>query len=120
MHDFRKLNVWERAHRLTLGLYKATRSFPREELYGLTSQIRRSAASIGANLAEGCGRAGEREFQRFLLIALGSASALEYHLLLAADLGNLERSVYAQMDTEVTGVKRMIAGLLKRLKADSR
>ena len=120
MRDFRKLNVWGRAHRLTLELYKATRRFPREELYGLTSQIRRSAASICANLAEGCGRTGEKEFRRFLFIALGSASELEYHLLLAADLGNLERSAYAQMDTEVTGVKRMIAGLLKRLKADGR
>jgi four helix bundle protein len=120
MRDFRKLNVWERAHRLTLDLYKATRRFPKEELYGLTSQIRRSAASICANLAEGCGRTGEKEFRRFLFIALGSASELEYHLLLAADLGNLERSAYARMDTEVTGVKRMIAGLLKRLKADGR
>ena len=120
MRDFRKLKVWERAHRLTLALYKVTRRFPREELYGLTSQIRRSAASVCANIAEGCGRSGDREFRRFLLIALGSASELEYHLLLAADLGNLERPVYVQMDTEVTGVKRMIAGLLKRLNANSR
>lgn len=120
MRDFRKLDVWGRAHRLTLVLYQATRGFPREELYGLTSQIRRSAASICANLAEGCGRGGEREFRRFLLIALGSASELEYHLLLAADLGHLERPVHIQMNTEVTGVKRMLAGLLKRLKVDSR
>jgi len=120
LRDFRKLNVWARAHRLTLELYKGTRCFPREELYGLTSQIRRSAASIGANLAEGCGRRGDKEFRRFLLIALGSASELEYHLMLAADLGFLERSNYARLEAEVIGVKRMLSGLINKLKAESR
>jgi four helix bundle protein len=115
MQDFRKLNVWHRAHRLTLDLYQATRAFPKEELYGLTTQIRRSASSIGANLAEGCGRGGDREFRRFLLIALGSASELEYHLLLAADLGFLHHAQYEPMNTEVTGVKRMLSGLVHRL-----
>ena len=115
MRDFRKLNVWARAHRLTLALYPTTRSFPKEELYGLTSQIRRSAASIGANIAEGCGRSGDAELRRFLLIALGSASELEYHVLLAADLGYLRRRIYQELNTEVTGVKRMLSGLLRRL-----
>ena len=115
MRDFRRLHVWVRAHRLTLTLYETTRAFPREELYGLTSQVRRSAGSICANIAEGCGRSGEPEFRRFLLIALGSASELEYHVLLAADLGYLRRPVYQELNTEVTGVKRMLTGLLRRL-----
>lgn len=89
MKNFRDLNVWHKAHALTLAAYKRTASFPREEVYGLTSQIRRSAASIAANLAEGCGKRGNAEFQRFLNIATGSASELEYHFLLARDLGFL-------------------------------
>ena len=119
MRDFRKLKVWERSHQLTLTLYRATRSFPSDELYGLRAQIRRAASSIGANLAEGCGRRGDREFGRFLYIALGSASELEYHLILATDLGYLEVGGGAQLNQEVIEVKRMISGLLSKLKADS-
>ncbi len=86
MGDFRNLEVWRKAHGLTLAVYQATTSFPKEELYGLTSQIRRAAASIPANLCEGCGRNGNAEFARYCSIALGSANELEYHLLLAHDL----------------------------------
>jgi four helix bundle protein len=86
MKNFRDLQVWRKAHALTLRCYKATSDFPRHELYGITSQIRRCAASIAANIAEGCGKRGNAEFQRFLGIAAGSASELEYHLLLAHDL----------------------------------
>src|SRR5713226_5621353 len=86
MRDFRELKVWEKAHGLTLAVYTATARFPKEELYGLTTQIRRSCASIPANLAEGCCRSGDVEFARFLQIAMGSASELEYHVLLAHDL----------------------------------
>ena len=119
MQDFRKLKVWQRAHRLTLALYRATKGFPKEELYGLTSQIRRAACSVCANMAEGCGRKGDRELGRFLYIALGSASELEYHLLLAGDLGHLEHSVYAHLNREVVEVKRMVSGLHAKLKAES-
>jgi four helix bundle protein len=83
MQDFRDLRVWVLAHEVTLAVYRITAAFPREELFGLTSQIRRSAASIPANLAEGCGRNGNAEFARFCSIAMGSASELDYHLLLA-------------------------------------
>src|SRR5206468_7800270 len=86
MQDFRELRVWNTAHELTLAAYQITRGFPKSELYGLTSQIRRSAASICANIAEGCGRGSRRDFARLLQIARGSASELEYHLILAADL----------------------------------
>ena len=80
--DFHELKVWQKAHQLTLAVYQTTAGFPREELYGLTSQLRRASSSVGANLAEGCGRNGDAEFARFCSIAMGSASELEYHLLL--------------------------------------
>jgi four helix bundle protein len=83
MKDFRQLKVWQKSHQLTLALYKLTASFPREETYGLTAQIRRASSSISANLAEGCGRNGDAELARYCSIASGSASELEYHLLLA-------------------------------------
>jgi four helix bundle protein len=115
MRPFRKLVVWQKAHQLTVEVYQVTRTFPREEQYGLTSQIRRGAASIGANIAEGCGRGTARDFARFIQIALGSASELEYHLVLAADLGFIPREVYAVLDVAVTDIKRMLTGLLRRL-----
>ncbi len=92
MQEFRNLKVWEKAHALTLDVYKASRSFPREEMYGLTSQMRRASVSIGANIAEGACRRGDVDFARFLQMAAGSASEVEYHLLLARDLNLLEAS----------------------------
>jgi four helix bundle protein len=86
MKDFRNLKVWGKAHSLTLDVYATSRTFPREEIYGLTCQVRRAAASIGANIAEGCCRKGDAELGRFLQIAMGSASEVEYHCLLARDL----------------------------------
>ena len=118
MRDFKELKVWEKAHHLTLAVYKATSTFPREELYGLTSQIRRSCASIPANIAEGCGRGGDVEFARFLQIAMGSASELEYHLLLACDLNFLISSDYERLASEVTEVKRMLTSFIQKLNAD--
>jgi four helix bundle protein len=109
--------VWQRAHRLTLAIYKATAVFPKDELYGLTSQMRRSTTSIPANIADGCGRAGDAELGRFLNIAAGSASELEYHLLLAHDLRFLSKTDYDSLATEVSEVKRMLAGLLRKLSA---
>ena len=118
MKDFRELKVWEKAHQLTLAVYRATIVFPKEELYGLTSQIRRACASIPANVAEGCGRGSDAEFARFLQIAMGSASELEYHLLLARDLNLLNSSDYNQLAREVTEVKRMLTSFTQKLTAD--
>jgi len=118
MRDFRKLKVWEKAHDLTLQIYAATANFPREELYGLTSQIRRACSSIPANIAEGCGRSGEPEFGRFLHIGLGSASELEYHLLLAHDLGFLAQPDHRKLTAQVTEIKRMLTTLIQKLIAD--
>ena len=119
MKDFRNLKVWGKSHQLALGLYKTTKKFPKDEIYGLTSQIRRSSTSIPANIAEGCGRKGNAELSRFLQIAMGSASELEYHLLLAHDLGLLNDSDFKQLDTEVTEVKRMLTSFIQKLNADS-
>ena len=115
MRDFRELKVWQKAHQLTLAVYKATRNFPKEELYGLTSQIRRSCASIPANIAEGCGRTGAAELARFLKIALGSASELEYHLLLSHDLGLIETRANEELAASVVELKRMLTGFVQRL-----
>ena len=117
MKDFRDLQVWEKAHALTLAVYRATASFPPQEMYGLTSQIRRAAASVPANIAEGCGRQGDSELARFLQIAMGSASELEYHLLLSRDLDLLEMASYEALESGVIEVKRMLASLLKKLRS---
>ena len=118
MRDFRELKVWEKSHHLVLGVYKVTTRFPREEMYGLTSQIRRACISIPANIAEGCGRRGDAELSRFLQIAMGSASELEYYLLLARDLDFLKISDCDRLMSEVTEVKRMLASFLRKLRAD--
>ena len=90
MKDFRDLNVWRKAHEIALDVYRVTKSFPREELYALTSQMRRSGVSIATNIAEGCGKHSDADFARFVVIALGSASEFEYQVLLARDLGFLK------------------------------
>ena len=116
MQDFHDLKVWQKAHELTLAVYRITAGFPRDELYGLTSQLRRSCSSIPANLAEGCGRNGNAELARFCSIAMGSASESEYHLLLANDLKLLQPQDYKDLAERTTEVKRMLAKLLEKLK----
>lgn len=120
MRDFRKLKVWEKAHQLTLAVYRVTRAFPKEELYGLTSQTRRSCASIPSNMAEGCGRHGNNEFVRFLDIASGSASELDYHLLLARDLQLLTQPQYHDLAAKTTEVKQMLTSLIQKVRPERR
>ena len=119
MRDFRDLKVWLKSHLMTLAVYKATRDFPKDELFGLTSQIRRSCASVAANIAEGCGRSSEAELARFLEIAMGSASELEYHLLLSLDLNLLARLEHDKLNKQVVEVKQMLTSLIRKLRADS-
>ena len=118
MKDFRDLEVWKHAHQLTLEAYRQSKNFPPDERFGLTSQIRRCAASIPANIAEGCDRRGDGEFHRFLQIAMGSASELEYHLLSARDLEYLDRNIHVAMEQEAVRVKRMLAALLRKVDED--
>ncbi len=118
MKDFRDLHVWHKAHLMTLDVYKVTNRFPKQEMYGLTSQIRRCAASIAANIAEGCGKRGNGEFQRFLNIATGSASELEYHFLLARDLNFMNEIEYKALSSAIIEIKRMLASLALKVEAD--
>ena len=118
MKDFRKLKVWEKAHQLTLAIYAATKNFPKDELYGLVSQMRRAASSIPSNIAEGCGKSGDMDLARYMQIAAGSASELEYQLILARDLCYLDAVLHEQLTNQVTEVKRMLTTLIQTLKAD--
>jgi len=117
MRDFRKLQVWEKSHALVLGIYQTTRSFPKDELYGLTSQMRRASASIPANIAEGAGRESLLERVHFIQIANGSASELNYFLLLSRDLGYLPEENYKKFSSDLDEIGRMLTGLMKTLKA---
>jgi four helix bundle protein len=120
LRNYRDLEVWGKAHKLTLLLYQKSRSFPKEEFYGLTSQLRRSAISIGANLAEGCGRQTTPELARFVRIAMGSASELDYHLLLALDFGYLHADEHKVLSQELTRARKMLASLLATLESGTK
>jgi len=117
LQDFQELKVWRRSHDLTIAIYQATSSFPREEMFGLTRQIRSAAAFIGANIAEGCGRNGGADFARFLQIAAGSASELANHMLLARDLGFLTPDHVNPIYRELTEVRRMLMTLIQKVRA---
>jgi four helix bundle protein len=107
MKDFRDLKVWSKAHQLTLDVYRATAAFPREELFRLTSQMRRCCVSVGANIAEGCGKR--------LQIAAGSASELDYHLLLAHDLKFLAEPDYQTLATDLLYLRKMLTSLIQKI-----
>jgi len=111
MRNFQKLEVWRKSHELTLAIYRLTATFPSNERYGLTSQLQRASASIGANLAEGCGRETDADFKRFVQMAAGSACEVEYHLILARDLGLIVVETYDQLNDDINEIKRMLCGL---------
>jgi four helix bundle protein len=115
MQDFHNLDVWRRSHTLTLDIYRLTKAFPTDERFGLTSQLRRSSFSIGANLAEGCGRGTDADFSRHVQIAMGSACEVENFLLLARDLEYMPDERHLELQEEVTRIKRMLTSLLKTL-----
>ena len=120
MQDFKKLQVWEKSHDLTLKIYGVTSQFPRDEIYGLTSQIRRACASIPTNIAEGCGRESSADFARFLQIAIGSASETEYLILLVHDLKYLTADQHAELMDTTIRVKKMLSALVKNVRMNSR
>ena len=115
MRDFHQYKVWSRGHQFALSIYKETKSFPKEELFGLTSQIRRASMSIPFNIAEGCGRRSDAEFAYYLNIAAGSASEVEEELLLAFDLEFMDKESYIQLDKEVKEIKAMLGALIDTL-----
>ena len=116
MRDFRKIKVWEKSHQLTLEVYKITKNFPPDERFGLTSQMRRSSSSIPTNIAEGCGRQSEAELKRFMEIGMGSASELEYQLLLSKDLGYLKPNSFGRLTFLTTEVKKMLSSFIVKLR----
>jgi four helix bundle protein len=115
MRNYRDLQVWGKAHNLTLALYRVSQGFPREEIFGITSQLRRAAVSIGANLAEGCGRRTSSELARFVRIAMGSASELDYHLLLSRDLGFMKDDDFTSSAADLTEVRKMLTSFLSSI-----
>ena len=116
MRDFHKLGIWQRSHQLTLDVYKVSKSFPKDELFGLTSQIRRAASSIPTNIAEGCGRASNKDYAHFLQIAIGSASEVEYELLLAHDLEYINDESFIKLTSETIAIPKMIIKYQSELK----
>ncbi len=120
MKDFRKLKVWEKAHAFTLLLYKETQAFPSAEQYGLTSQLRRAAVSIPSNIAEGRGRNTDAELRRFCEIAMGSASEVEYQLLLCQELGFLTLEKHGGLHSSLLDCKRMLNSFIQALQQSER
>jgi four helix bundle protein len=113
--DFKSLQIWQKGHQLTLRVYHVTSQFPREETYGLVSQIRRCCVSIPANIAEGCGRGGAPELARFVEIARGSASELEYYFLLVHDLQMIDRDLFNSLSADLEEIERMLSTYRHRL-----
>ena len=115
MRDFTKLKLWQKAHHLVLDIYRSTLEFPPEERFGLAVHLRKTATSIGSNIAEGCGRASEAELARFMSIAAGSASEAEYQLLLARDLGYPPPRAHEDLERKINEVKKMLNSFIQKL-----
>jgi four helix bundle protein len=113
---FKELQVWRKAHETTMAIYVVTKAFPSDERYGLTSQLRRSASSIASNIAEGCGRRSDREMARFLQIARGSASEVEYQVFLARDLHYLHEQEFRRLSFQADELQRMRTALIQRFR----
>ncbi len=116
MQNFKDLILWQEAHQLTLKVYGVSKSFPKEEVFGLTSQIRRSASSIPCNIAEGCGRYTSKDFANFLQIALGSANETDYLLLLAKDLNYLSENDFINLQEKINKIRAMNINLLEKVR----
>ena len=115
MKDFRELQVWHKAHKLALEVYKVSAAFPKEEIYGLTSQVRRAAVSIATNIAEGCGRGSKNELKQFLQISMGSASEVEYQILLSHELGYMVSTAFGKLDSGIQEVKKMLSSYIVKI-----
>lgn len=118
MRDFKQLKVWEKAHQFALLVYQLTNNFPKNEQYGLVSQIRRAAASIPTNIAEGYGRSGQTERGHFLNIAIGSASEVEYQLILSKDLGYIPEAEHCKCSNSILEIRKMLISLYNKIKLD--
>ena len=115
MRDFKKYDIWQLSHELTLEVYKITSTFPKEELFGITSQLRRATSSIPTNISEGCGRNSDKEFNQFLNIALGSALETEYLFILSKDLNYLNQEQFQDLELKINNIKSKIYKLKQKL-----
>ncbi|MEO6837083.1 MAG: four helix bundle protein [Ginsengibacter sp.] len=115
MRNFRNLSIWLKSHLFTLKIYSITKKYPKEEVFGLISQMRRSASSIPTNIAEGCGRNSNPDFKRFLTIASGSSSELEYQLILSKDLEYISEPVFKELETNLIEIRKMIHSFIKNV-----
>ncbi|EMR02749.1 four helix bundle protein [Cesiribacter andamanensis] len=115
MRNFQQLLIWQISHELNLTIYKISSSFPKEEIFGLTAQIRRAATSIPTNIAEGSGRNSDAEMKRFLIISTGSCSEVEYQLILSKDLAYITPAQFLELSEQVTTIRRMIHSFISRL-----
>ncbi len=116
MKNFKELIVWKKAHENALLVYANTKGFPKEELFGITSQIRRAAVSVPTNIAEGCGKFTQKDFANFLQMAFGSAQEVEYLSLLSFELGYLNQEQYKKTDSLINEVKAMLISLIKKVR----
>jgi len=117
MQNYKDLKVWQKAHQFTLQLYQATSSFPKQETYGLTSQLRRASSSIPANIAEGCGKNSQSDFAHYLNISLGSANEAEYYLILAKDLKYMPDNTFNSLSSMINEVKAMLISLITKIRS---
>lgn len=118
MQNYKDLIVWQKAHNFTLRIYQVVAAYPREEVYNLTSQIKRSASSIPTNIAEGCGRFSQKDLANFLQIALGSSHELEYQILLSKDLKFIDNEHFLELEIEVGEIKAMLISLIKKVRLE--
>ena len=116
MRDYRQYQVWQRSHQFTLSMYRVTEAFPATERYALATQIRRASFSVPMNIAEGCGKHSDSDFARYLDIAAGSASELDYQLLLSHDLGFIDGSGYEQLSSELLEIRKMLTSLINTVR----
>jgi four helix bundle protein len=115
MKNYKNFKVWKRSHLLSLRIYKITKEYPKEELFGVTSQIRRASSSVATNIAEGCGRKTDKEFSRFCQISAGSASEVDYLLLLSYDLGYINEGLFKELQAEIIEIRKMLTSLIKTI-----
>ena len=118
MSDYKKYDIWKLSHFLTLEIYKITEGFPKEEVFGLTSQIRRASSSVGINIVEGCGRGSDEDFKRFLRNASGSAFEVEYILLLSKDLNYISEEKFLELSPKAEELKMKISKLILKIEED--